>query len=582
MTVSTEVSSISYAGDDLSTVFTVPFRFLADADVQVRRRAADGSVTLLTTGYSLSGAGSATGTCTFSTAPASGTHIVITRAPQILQPGDFTANDRFPAETVELLHDRQTFISQHLRELIRHSISVPFGDAAAASMTLPDAPSRADKYLHFDSNGAPEPAELLVSGTTLSRSVVGQLLHPVYGGEITESITPTDYGVAVANVLRYGAVRTAGNTTDSSAAFLAAWAAIKETGGVLIVPPGDYYLDATWLLDVDLTAPRNYAIYAYGATIRSGPNVTGFAVQVYKGYNYGGVTIRGLRIDHRGNATAAGGIQLKGALSAHLQDIDIEMHGNAATWTGYELAASTPGDGATHSFWAVLDQCSTRKRSGADGGAGVYSYCGINLKGQANAAVIRACRLNSVTHAVLMETDGVVQGFANGAVIRDTAFEGVTNGITINTDSPATLMPAGLRITDNRIESATTFVNVTGAAINDHSHPPILRDNYVNAGSVTNTLVNPNGQRFRVDEPSYYGLSDYDNIVGGPNGYRVICQGAGKHFRVSNESGNSNYENAHILLGGHHIWVEAATGKLRIKSSAPTADDDGTVVGTQS
>lgn len=36
-----------------------------------------------------------------------------------------------------------------------------------------------------------------------------------------------------------------------------------------------------------------------------------------------------------------------------------------------------------------------------------------------------------------------------------------------------------------------------------------------------------------------------------------------------------------LWLGGSALWVEVATGKLRIKASAPTADNDGTVVGTQ-
>lgn len=34
-------------------------------------------------------------------------------------------------------------------------------------------------------------------------------------------------------------------------------------------------------------------------------------------------------------------------------------------------------------------------------------------------------------------------------------------------------------------------------------------------------------------------------------------------------------------LGGAYLWVDA-TGDLRIKSTAPTTDLDGTVVGTQS
>lgn len=41
------------------------------------------------------------------------------------------------------------------------------------------------------------------------------------------------------------------------------------------------------------------------------------------------------------------------------------------------------------------------------------------------------------------------------------------------------------------------------------------------------------------------------------------------------------YDGGHVLLGSHHLWVDGS-GRLRIKSSAPTSDTDGTIVGTQS
>lgn len=41
------------------------------------------------------------------------------------------------------------------------------------------------------------------------------------------------------------------------------------------------------------------------------------------------------------------------------------------------------------------------------------------------------------------------------------------------------------------------------------------------------------------------------------------------------------YDGGHLIIRGNHLWVDA-TGDLRIKSSAPTSDTDGTVVGTQS
>lgn len=45
--------------------------------------------------------------------------------------------------------------------------------------------------------------------------------------------------------------------------------------------------------------------------------------------------------------------------------------------------------------------------------------------------------------------------------------------------------------------------------------------------------------------------------------------------------GSGGYNNGHLRLGNYHLWVDS-TGDLRIKSSAPTSDTDGTVVGTQS
>ena len=44
---------------------------------------------------------------------------------------------------------------------------------------------------------------------------------------------------------------------------------------------------------------------------------------------------------------------------------------------------------------------------------------------------------------------------------------------------------------------------------------------------------------------------------------------------------NGGWDAAHIVLGAYHLWVDS-TGDLRIKSSAPTSDTDGTVVGAQS
>ena len=48
-------------------------------------------------------------------------------------------------------------------------------------------------------------------------------------------------------------------------------------------------------------------------------------------------------------------------------------------------------------------------------------------------------------------------------------------------------------------------------------------------------------------------------------------------FRLIDSTWNVNP----LRLAGYYLWVEAATGKLRIKAGAPTSDADGTVVGSQ-
>ena len=57
-----------------------------------------------------------------------------------------------------------------------------------------------------------------------------------------------------------------------------------------------------------------------------------------------------------------------------------------------------------------------------------------------------------------------------------------------------------------------------------------------------------------------------------------------KPLKINDDNSIEMEENAWnkaLILGTHHLWVDS-TGDLRIKSSAPANDSDGTVVGTQS
>ena len=49
---------------------------------------------------------------------------------------------------------------------------------------------------------------------------------------------------------------------------------------------------------------------------------------------------------------------------------------------------------------------------------------------------------------------------------------------------------------------------------------------------------------------------------------------------IKDTAGNGGWNTAHLVIGVYHLWVDGS-GRLRVKSSAPTSDTDGTVVGTQ-
>ena len=125
MTISTTASRISHNGNGVTTAFSFPYLFLANADLVVVRVAANGTETtlVLNTDYTLTGAGNdAGGTVTIvGTAPPSGSRIVIYRSMDLTQEVDYIAGDPFPAETHERALDRLTMIAQQQQDAIDRS-----------------------------------------------------------------------------------------------------------------------------------------------------------------------------------------------------------------------------------------------------------------------------------------------------------------------------------------------------------------------------------------------------------------------------------------------------------------------------
>lgn len=137
MVISATENRIEHSGDGATVAFSFPYRFLADADLDVYIRASDATETLqtITTHYTVSGAGDASGgTVTFVTAPGATDDVVIVNIPAQTQGTDYVSSDPFPAQTHEDALDRLTLISQAISDRVDRSVQLT---AAAADPSSP-------------------------------------------------------------------------------------------------------------------------------------------------------------------------------------------------------------------------------------------------------------------------------------------------------------------------------------------------------------------------------------------------------------------------------------------------------------
>jgi hypothetical protein len=161
MTISTTIIKNSYSGNASQTVFPYTFKISVNADIQVILRSALGTETVksISTDYTVSGAGNASGgNVTMGVAPASGETLVIRRATVQTQNIDLVENDPFSAETVEGGFDKSVSLVQEIQEEADRAIKLSRTNTMASTEFTVDAVSRAGKILGFDSAG-----ELVVS-----------------------------------------------------------------------------------------------------------------------------------------------------------------------------------------------------------------------------------------------------------------------------------------------------------------------------------------------------------------------------------------------------------------------------------
>lgn len=162
MPVTANASRDQYNGDGSTTDFTVTFYFLDNTHVGVIHTDSSGTDTdwVLDTHYTLSGAGTESGgTLTVKTSPtdytpATGERLTIYRNVPLTQVTEYPAGGAFPSSVTTDTFDKVVMITQQLSEAIDRAVTVPVSDTNT-SIELPNATTRATKYLAFDADGDP-------------------------------------------------------------------------------------------------------------------------------------------------------------------------------------------------------------------------------------------------------------------------------------------------------------------------------------------------------------------------------------------------------------------------------------------
>ena len=147
MTIATSADRNDYSGVVGTCAFAYTFKILANTSLKVH---VAGVVKTLTTDYTVSGVGSASGgTVTFGTEPAAGALVSLVHDEPYTQATDWVENDPSPAATLEDAVDKLTMLIQQVKGLATRALRFAAGSVnAAAGITMPELV--ASKYLQVN------------------------------------------------------------------------------------------------------------------------------------------------------------------------------------------------------------------------------------------------------------------------------------------------------------------------------------------------------------------------------------------------------------------------------------------------
>ena len=502
MTVAAQSNSVSYNGNGVASAFTIPFRFMQDEDLVVKKvLLSDDSETALAlnTDYTLTGEGSSSGgTLTLVAGALSSLYkVTILRATPFAQSVDFRSQGALYPETIEtgldtlalqnqdidarVVEVADTLVSDRadLEALIDDEASArAAGDAAeAASRAAADASESATRAANDTSNYdallaiiAQARADFTVGGFSdgLTVLALGSTLARAFNARFGE----------VQNALDFGMV--ADGTTDDTAALQAAIdRAYTNGGGVVLLPPRKCRITA----QVNLKAKVKLQGWGKGVTIIELDTATINTIAVSIS-SQTGVSLCDLTVQLKASLTTAGVelVKASGSATGDIYSVDLSN----GTLYGLHLDASTN--------WFV-DNLSVNNIIGTSVGTGVFVDNGSTRAVISNLRIIgtgqhglhiRSTGQAQVTNFAVVDFGASVAGSGllleetssvtvNGFVITDgtnhTTRE--TRGITIDRHSITSLTPHQNRISNGTISSvggsAIAFLSAFGNYVSNVS-----------------------------------------------------------------------------------------------------------------
>ena len=259
MTISTTASRAQYNGNGVTTVFSFPYLFLANGDLEVRLIAASGTSTILTltTDYTVTGANNdAGGSVTMIVAPATGEQILIRRIVDLTQETAYPSGDPFPAESHERALDKLTMmVQQHDEEFARTLQLPPESDVDASTINVEAVETVAGIAAGVSAVAGISADVTTVAGIATDIKAVSATLGGNPDGASLVSYTPAGTGAVATTVqakLResvsvkdFGAV--GDGVTDDTASVQAAINFARTNAKKLHVPAGTYIISGSGL-----------------------------------------------------------------------------------------------------------------------------------------------------------------------------------------------------------------------------------------------------------------------------------------------------------------------------------------------